>query len=74
MSTAIRKSLGSLSVLTPGLRRGLLINSAASFRLREHGHACEFSLAFHQMITETDRSHTHDAKFEGHKQECDGGG
>jgi len=35
---------------------------------------CEFSLALNQMMTETDRSHTEDTKFEDwHPQGCDGG-
>src|SRR6266481_6149564 len=64
LSTAVRKWLGSLSLLTPGLGRGLLYQLRRFFRLREHGHVCEFSLALHQMMAETDRSHTEDTKFE----------
>ena len=68
----IRATFGSL--LTPGLRRGLFDQLCHFFRLREHGHVCEFSLAFDQMMAETDRSHTEDTKFEDWRPRgCDGG-
>jgi hypothetical protein len=45
-STAVRESLGSQSLLTPGLRHGFLDQLRRFLWLSEHGHVCEFSIAF----------------------------